>query len=123
MNRIVITRRLGVRIDTVLRNLSLESLHKAAAQLPLIAVSKPEQVIAKSTVPAMQSGIYWGYIGLIEGIVQRIKGEYGQSMHVVATGGLAQLFSDGTPIIDDFDPDLTIRGLQEIYRRNVEDKK
>ena len=104
-------------------NLSLESLHKAAAQLPLIAVSKPEQVIAKSTVPAMQSGIYWGYIGLIEGIVQRIKGEYGQSMHVVATGGLAQLFSDGTPIIDDFDPDLTIRGLQEIYRRNVEDKK
>ncbi|MDP6474599.1 MAG: type III pantothenate kinase [Alphaproteobacteria bacterium] len=99
-------------------NLSLESLHQAAAQLPRIAVSRPASVIAKSTVPAMQSGIYWGYIGLIEGIVQRMKEEYGSAMTVVATGGLADLFSDGTAAIDTTDADLTIRGLQEIFQRN-----
>ncbi len=99
-------------------NLSLESLHQAAAQLPRIAVSRPDKVIAKSTVPAMQSGIYWGYIGLIEGIVQRMKEEYGRPMTVIATGGLAGLFSDGTPAIDKTDSDLTIRGLLEIFRRN-----
>ncbi len=103
-------------------NLSLESLHQAAAQLPRVAVSRPEKVIAKSTVPAMQSGIYWGYIGLIEGIVQRMKDEYGGGdMKVVATGGLAPLFSDGTPAIDEIDPDLTIRGLLEIFSRNSRD--
>lgn len=102
-------------------NLSLESLHQAAAQLPRIAVIRPATIIAKSTVPAMQSGIYWGYIGLVEGLVRRMKEEYGRPMTVVATGGLAQLFSDGTPVIDSFDPDLTIRGLLEIYRRNRKD--
>lgn len=101
-------------------NLSLESLHQAAAQLPRIAVSRPEKVIAKSTVPAMQSGIYWGYIGLIEGIVRRMKDEYGGEMKVVATGGLASLFSEGTLVIDAIDPDLTIRGLLEIFSRNLE---
>ena len=104
-------------------NLSLESLHQAAAQLPRIAVSRPDRVIAKSTVPAMQSGIYWGYISLIEGIVKRMKEEYGSPMTVIATGGLAQLFSDGTPVIDSFDPDLTLRGLLEIYRRNRGDRR
>jgi len=99
-------------------NLSLEALHQAAAQLPRVAVVRPENVIAKATVPAMQSGIYWGYIGLIEGIVQRMREEYGRAMTVVATGGLAQLFADGTPAIDKTDPDLTIRGLLEIHRRN-----
>ena len=103
-------------------NLSLESLHQAAAQLPRIAVRRPEKVIAKSTVPAMQSGIYWGYIGLIEGIVQRMKAEYGGNMKVVATGGLAPLFSDGTIVIDAIDPDLTIRGLQKIFERNRRDE-
>jgi type III pantothenate kinase len=102
-------------------NLSLEALHRAAAQLPRVAVSRPERVIAKSTVPAMQSGVYWGYIGLIEGIVGRMKDEYGGAMTVVATGGLAPLFSDGTSVIDETDPDLTIRGLLEIYRRNRRD--
>ncbi|MFP6778126.1 MAG: type III pantothenate kinase, partial [Alphaproteobacteria bacterium] len=102
-------------------NLSLESLHQAAAQLPRIAVSRPDRVIAKSTVPAMQSGIYWGYIGLIEGITQRMKEEYGRPMQVIATGGLADLFSDGTSAIDKTDPDLTIRGLLEIFSRNSQD--
>ena len=102
-------------------NLSLESLHQAAAQLPRIAVSRPDRVIAKSTVPAMQSGIYWGYIGLIEGITHRMKEEYGRPMQVIATGGLADLFSDGTSAIDKTDPDLTIRGLLEIFSRNSQD--
>ena len=70
----------------------------------------------------MQSGIYWGYIGLIEGIVQRMKAEYGGNMKVVATGGLAPLFSDGTIVIDAIDPDLTIRGLQKIFERNRRDE-
>ena len=100
-------------------NLSLESLHQAAAQLPRVAVDRPNSVIAKSTVTAMQSGIYWGYISLIEGIVSRIKDEYGQPMKVVSTGGLAELFSNGTKSIGHCDPDLTLRGLLQIYRLNI----
>ena len=99
-------------------NLSLEALHAAAAQLPRVAIGRPDGVIGKATVPAMKSGIYWGYIGLIEGLVKRIRDEYGSAMKVVATGGLATVFSNGTDVIDHLDPDLTIRGLFEIYRRN-----
>ena len=98
--------------------LSLEALHQAAAQLPLIAVKRPEKVIAQATVPAMQSGIYWGYVGLIEGIVARMKAEIGEPVTTVATGGLAGLFGDATPAIDAVDPNMTIRGLLEIHRRN-----
>jgi type III pantothenate kinase len=99
-------------------NLSLEALHQAAAQLPRIAVTRPERVIAKSTIPAMQSGIYWGYVGLIEGIVTRMRDEYGSEMTTVATGGLAPLFADATAAIHEVDPDLTIRGLLAIFKRN-----
>ena len=98
--------------------LSLEALHQAAAQLPRIAVKRPERVIAQATVPAMQSGIYWGYVGLIEGIVARMKAEIASPVTTVATGGLAGLFGDATPAIDRVDPDLTIRGLREVFRRN-----
>ena len=99
-------------------NLSLEALHVAAAKLPRIAVKKPERVIGKATVPAMQSGVFWGYIGLIENIVRRVAEEYGADMKVVATGGLAPLFAEATEAIDHLDPELTMRGLLEIYRRN-----
>jgi type III pantothenate kinase len=99
-------------------NLSLEALHAAAAQLPRVAIARPAQVIGKSTVPAMTSGVYWGYVGLVEGIVARIREEVGTPMMVIATGGLATVFSNGTDVIDKLDPDLTIRGLYEIYRRN-----
>ena len=78
-------------------NLSLEALHMAAAKLPRIAVERPARVIGKDTVTAMQSGIYWGYVGLIEGMVARIKAEFGAPMEVIATGGLAPLFDGGTP--------------------------
>ena len=98
--------------------LSLEALHQAAAQLPRIAVQRPARVIGRATVPAMQSGIYWGYVGLIEGIVARMKAEIDVPVTTVATGGLAGLFGDATPAIDTVDPDLTIRGLREVHRRN-----
>ncbi len=98
--------------------LSLEALHQAAAQLPRIAVKRPETVIGQATVPAMQSGIYWGYVGLIEGIVARMKAEIAAPVTTVATGGLAGLFGDATAAIDTVDPDLTIRGLREVHRRN-----
>ncbi|GAB3448544.1 type III pantothenate kinase [Insolitispirillum peregrinum] len=100
-------------------NLSLEALHMAAAQLPRVAVGRPSQVIGKATVPAMKSGIYWGYIGLIEGLAKRISEEFGQPMTIVATGGLAPLFVEATDVIKYLDQDLTLRGLLEIYRRNV----
>ena len=100
-------------------NLSLEALDAAAAKLPRVAIKRPTQVIGKATVPAMQSGIYWGYVGLIEGLVSRIKAEFGSEMSVVATGGLAPLFAEATPAIEHLDPDLTLRGLVAIHRRNA----
>ena len=103
-------------------NLSLQALHEAAAKLPRIAIQKPDRVIGKDTVAAMQAGVFWGYIGLIEGLVARIKAEWGKPMTVIGTGGVASLFEGATPSIDRFDPDLTIRGLLEIWRRNARPK-
>lgn len=100
-------------------NLSLQALHEAAAMLPRIAIQRPERVIGKDTVSNMQSGVFWGYVGLIEGMVTRIKAEWGRPMTVVGTGGVASLFEGATESIDRFDPDLTIRGLLEIWRRNT----
>jgi type III pantothenate kinase len=98
-------------------NLSLKALYEAAAKLPHIAVRRPARVIGKGTVPAMESGIFWGYIGLVEGLIQRIQKEYGGPMKVIATGGLAPLF-EGAIAFDAVDVDLTVRGLLRVYRRN-----
>ncbi|MGD0144230.1 MAG: type III pantothenate kinase [Rhizomicrobium sp.] len=100
-------------------NLSAEALHKGAAMLPRVAIQRTQSVIGKDTVPAMQSGLFWGYIGLIEGLVARIKDEYGEPMTVIGTGGLANLFHRQTTVIDHLDPDLTIRGLVLINARNA----
>lgn len=100
-------------------NLSLQALHEAAAMLPRIAIQKPDRVIGKDTVSNMQSGVFWGYVALIEGLVARIKAEWGKPMTVIGTGGVASLFEGATESIDRFDPDLTIRGLLEIWRRNT----
>ncbi len=100
-------------------NLSLQALHEAAAMLPRIAIQRPDKVIGKDTVSNMQSGVFWGYIALIEGLVQRIKTEWGRPMTVIGTGGVVSLFEGATEAIDHFDPDLTIRGLLEIWRRNT----
>ncbi len=100
-------------------NLSMEALHQAAARLPRVAIQKPQRVVGKDTVVAMQSGVFWGYIGLIEGLVTRIKAEWERPMTVIGTGGVASLFHGTTTAIDKFDADLTIRGLLEIWRRNT----
>ncbi|MBT3238968.1 MAG: type III pantothenate kinase [Rhodospirillaceae bacterium] len=99
-------------------NLSLEALHMAAAQLPRVAVERPDAVIGKGTVGAMQSGIYWGYVSMIEGIVARIQDEFGADMRVIATGGLAALFAGSMELIEAADAELTLRGLYAIHRLN-----
>lgn len=99
-------------------NLSLETLHRAAAKLPNVAIAEPARVIGTDTVPAMQSGIYFGYAGLIEGIVQRIRAEYGYPMKVIATGGLAPLYARATSVIEEIEQDLTILGLRWIFNLN-----
>jgi len=98
-------------------NLSIEALDRAAARLPRITVAKPPSVIGSDTVTAMQSGVYWGYISLIEGLVTRIKEEVGQSMRTISTGGLAPLFKNGTDLIDELESDLTLHGLRLVYDR------
>ena len=100
-------------------NLSMQALHTAAARLPRVAIQRPARTIGKDTVGAMQSGIFWGYVALIDGLIARIKGEYGRPMKVIGTGGVASLFEGVTESIDVFDRDLTIRGMLEIYRRNA----
>ncbi|MHB8528270.1 MAG: type III pantothenate kinase [Caulobacteraceae bacterium] len=99
-------------------NLSLQALHVAAARLPRVAIQRPAQVIGKDTVGAMQSGIYWGYVSLIEGLIGRIKTERGGPLTVIGTGGVASLFEHATAAIDHFDHDLTIVGMLEIVRHN-----
>jgi type III pantothenate kinase len=99
-------------------NLSLQALEMAAAKLPHVAIARTEKIIGKSTVPAMQSGLFWGYVGLIEGLVERIRREFGAPMTVVATGGLAPLFAGSSPVMATIDPDLTLWGLHLIHARN-----
>lgn len=101
-------------------NVSAEALHLGAAMLPRVAIQRTQSVIGKDTVPAMQSGLYWGYLGLVEGIVARVRAEYGAPMTVVGTGGLAGVFYKQTQAIDHLDPDLTIRGLILIHARNTD---
>lgn len=99
-------------------NLSLRALHEAAAKLPRIAISKPERVIGRDTVEAMQSGIFWGYIGLIDGLIDKIKAEDDRKFTVIGTGGVASLFEGASERIDIFDSHLTINGLYAIWLRN-----
>lgn len=92
-------------------NISMEAFHHAAAALPHVDVSQPEKVVGTNTVGCMQSGIFWGYIGLVEGICKRIQEERGQKMKIIGTGGLSTLFAQGTEVFDHLDADLTVHGL------------
>ena len=100
-------------------NLSRESLHRAAVALPYIDMAKPARVIGTNTTACMQSGLFWGYIGLIEKIYEKICTERGNTMKLIATGGLAPLFQSGTDIFTDIRPDLTLHGLCLIAKRNT----
>lgn len=100
-------------------DISTEALYSRAAKLPRIELIKPDNVIGKNTVAAMQSGIFYGFIGQIEGIVTRMKQKSKKRPTVVATGGLASLIADESSVIDVVDPFLTLKGLQLIYNKNV----
>lgn len=99
-------------------NLSLQALHEAAARLPKVEIRDPGRVIGKDTVSAMQAGVYFGSIEMIDGLCRRIRAEYGKPMKTIATGGVASIFEGAFPGIDHFDQDLTLRGLLEIFKRN-----
>ncbi|MBV6632616.1 MAG: type III pantothenate kinase [Alphaproteobacteria bacterium] len=100
-------------------NLSVEALHQAAAKLPQIDIKPPPAVIGKNTINAMQSGVFWGYVGLIEGLLRRTADELKtDNLTVIATGGLGSLFAEHIPAIQHHDPDLTLRGLKIIHDRN-----
>ncbi len=101
-------------------NLSLEALHAAAAALPHVDVTKPLHAIGTNTVACMQSGIFWGYVGLVEGIVRQIRNERARPMKVIGTGGLASLFQQGTAVFESVEDDLTMHGLVLIHRHNLE---
>ena len=101
-------------------NLSMEALHMAAAALPHVDVTRPLTAIGTNTVACMQSGVFWGYIGLVEGIVRQIRAERGRVMKVIATGGLASLFDQGFDLFDAVEDDLTMHGLVLIHQYNRE---
>lgn len=96
-------------------NLSLHALHEFASKLPSVPVERTSKVIGTNTRDAMQSGIFWGYVGLIEGLLARAAKEMSGKPVVVATGGLAPLFADDVKAIEHIEPDLTTYGLLEIY--------
>ncbi len=98
-------------------SLSTKALHEAAAALPHIEVKRPPNVIGRNTINCMQSGIYWGYLSLVEGIISKIKNEK-EIKNVIATGGLSQAFSRDTRIFDKIDLRLTIKGLMHISAYN-----
>ena len=99
-------------------NISAEALFARAARLPRVDIRRPESVIGTNTVVNMQSGIYFGYLSLVDGILARMRKEVPDLKHVVATGGLAALFQDDSEYIDEVDPELTLKGLKIIYDRN-----
>jgi type III pantothenate kinase len=99
-------------------NLSIEALVNATALLPRIVVERPGHVIGTTTVECMHSGVFWGYVGLIDGIVARIRAEFGRPMKVISTGGLAPVFDGATSVIEQIVPDITARGLIEIWKRS-----
>ena len=101
-------------------NLSLEALHKAAAALPHVDIAKPQGVVGTNTVACIQSGVFWGYVGLVREICTRIKGERAREMKVVATGGLAPLFQQSVDLFDTYEDDLTMHGLTVIHQYNKE---
>ena len=101
-------------------NLSLEALHQAAAALPHVDITKPQRVVGTNTVACMQSGIFWGYVGLIREICDRIRAERERPMTVVATGGLAPLFQGAERLFDHLRDDLTMHGLTVVHRFNEE---
>lgn len=97
--------------------ISSEALFARAARLPRVDIKRPAKLIGTNTVASMQSGIYFGYLGLVDGILARIKSEVPDLKMIIATGGLSSLFEDSEHI-QEMDPDLTLKGLKVVYERN-----
>lgn len=98
--------------------ISAEALFERAAKLPRVELIRPKKAIGRNSVTAMQSGIIFGYVGLIEGIVARMRTELGGEVKVIATGGLAEIIAEETSAIDALEPDLTLLGLQMMHCLN-----
>lgn len=98
--------------------ISMEALYSKASKLPKIEIQKPDHIIGSSTVEAMQSGVFYGYIGQVDGIIKKIKQQMNVTPKVIATGGLAKLLAIESKMIDIVDQHLTLKGLYLIYQRN-----
>jgi type III pantothenate kinase len=98
--------------------ISADALFRHAARLPRIDVRRPQRVIGRTTVGAMEAGLFYGYVGMVEGLVTRMNAELGGGATCVATGGLAAVMTPETPLIDHVDVDLTLHGLRMVWERN-----
>ena len=102
-------------------SLSVEALYLAASRLPRLSVEPWDAnmpILGKDTVSAMHSGIFWGYVSMVEGLIERLRRDYGPHLPVISTGGLAPLFADHVASISIVDPDLTMKGLVRIHAQN-----
>jgi type III pantothenate kinase len=98
--------------------ISADALFQRAARLPRVEVRKPSRVIGQNTVGSIESGLFWGYVGMVEGLLRRIEGELDGNAACVATGGLASAIASEIPMIDHVDVDLTLHGLRIVWQRN-----
>jgi type III pantothenate kinase len=99
--------------------ISADALFQRAARLPRIDVRKPAGVIGRTTVASMQSGLFFGYVAMVEGLVHRLRAELGGKAFCVATGGLAEVIAPETDVVDAVDRDLTLQGLRMVWERNA----
>jgi type III pantothenate kinase len=98
--------------------ISADALFQRAARLPRIEVRRPDRVVGRTTVGAMESGLFWGYVDMVEGLVRRMSAELGAGVRCVATGGLAEIIAPETTLIQHVEPDLTLDGLRIVWERN-----